>query len=78
VFGWFTFVAIPQHCNPVLVRTTAVKGMEKINQKEMNRENKKEVEGNMQKKGNEVGGEGHSEEEKGISILQYLHIVQFH
>jgi hypothetical protein len=60
------------------VSTTAVKGKEKINQKEINRENKREVEGNKQKKGNEAGGEGHSEEEQGITILHYLHIVKFH
>lgn len=55
-----------------------MKGKEKINQKEINRENKREVEGNKQKKGNEAGGEGHSEEEQGITILHYLHIVKFH
>jgi hypothetical protein len=53
-----------------------MKGMEKTNQKEMNGENKREVEGNKQKKGNKVGGEGYSEEEQGISILHYLHIVK--
>jgi len=60
-----------------LVSTADKKGVEKINQKEMNRENKRVVKGNKQKKINEVGGEGHSEEEQGISILHSLHIVKF-
>jgi hypothetical protein len=42
----------------------------------MNKENKREVEGNKEKKGKEGGGKGHSEEH-GVSILHCLHIFNF-